>query len=270
MAEFPHKEPRTEAFASAHTGEQLEQLSGIAAKQPYASRGPWLTAGSLQLLQAAAESGKLGRFGIAGKAAELAPLVSAGLLTDKGKLTGQGRLVTSPWQDSVASLRITAQYRGRASVFQAWLGPEGCLVLAGPSSDQFLAGHPQAGHQLDFLALDHLYPAIAAWIGIAPAWSLASEPLSIDLQTVNRRFGDETVPVPEGADPVLVNMWRQPWFVWQLLVEPGSGRPETFINAGESGHYHLAVAEDRAELNVRPSGALYRDLARAIDRAVHS
>ncbi|GLB67096.1 hypothetical protein [Arthrobacter mangrovi] len=269
MAAFPHKEPRTEAFASVHTGEQLEQLSGIAARQPYVSQGPWLTAGSLQLLQTAAESGRLGRFGIAGKAAELDQLVSAGLLTDKGKLTGQGRLVTSPWRDSVASLRIAAQFGGRASVFQAWLGPEGCLVLAGPSYDRFLAGNSQAGHQLDFLALGHLYPAIAAWVGIAPAWSLASEPLSIDLQTVNRRFGGETVPVPEGADPVLVNMWRQPWFIWQLLVEPESGHPETFINAGESGHYHLAVAEDRAQLNARPSGALYRDLARAIDRAVH-
>ena len=270
MTEFPHKEPRSEVFASSHTGEQLEQLSGIVGKQPYVSDGPWISATGLELLQTAAEAGKLGRFGIAGKSAELAPLVDAGLLSSKGALTGQGRLVTSPWKDSLASLRISAQFRGHAAAFQAWLAPEGCLVLAGPSYSQFLAGTPRTGfHQLDFLALDHLYPAIAAWTGIAPAWSLAAEPLAVDPQVLQARFTSEAVPVPAGADAPLANMWRQPWFIWQLVLEPSSGPPLTYVNAGEAGHYHLGRDDAGAHLNVRPSSMLYRDIATAVDRAVH-
>ena len=168
MNDYPHKEPHMDEFIARHTGERLEELSGIAGRQPYASAGPRISPATLELLETASQAGKLGRLVAGSRSADLAPLVEAGLLTGKGALTSQGRLVTGPWHESFASLRASAQYQGLASDFQVWISAEGCLVLAGPSAATMVSGSVGAeAHQVDFLAADHLYPALAAWIGIA-------------------------------------------------------------------------------------------------------
>ncbi|MFD1845287.1 hypothetical protein [Arthrobacter flavus] len=272
MNEYPHKEPRMDGFLAHHTGERLEELSGIAGRQPYASAGPKISPETLELLETAAQAGKLGRLVAGSRSADLAPLVRAGLLTDKGALTSQGRLVTGPWRESFASLRLSAQHQGRASDFQVWISAEGCLVLAGPSAATMISGPADEWHQVDFLAADHLYPALAAWVGIAPAWNVASETSVVDGELVGARVRDRTVAPPVGADAPLVNMWQQPWVLWRLVVEPDHTHavPATYLNAGSAGHYHLGSDDAGTHLTPVPSSAVYRVLAHQIDALLHS
>ncbi|MBG6179775.1 hypothetical protein [Arthrobacter sp. CAN_A1] len=268
MNEYPHKEPRMDQFLARHTGEQLEELSGIAGRQPYASAGPLITPETLELLETGSQAGKLGRLVAGSRSTDLAPLVEAGLMTGKGTLTPQGRLVTGPWRESFASVRVSAQHQGRASNFQVWISAEGCLVLAGPSAAAMTSGSARADvHQVDFLAADHLYPALAAWIGIAPAWNVASAMTALDGELVGARVLDKTVAPPAGADEPLLNMWQQPWVTWRLVVEPApeTAVPATYVNAGSAGHYQLGRDEAGTQLTPIPSSVLYRVIAQQID-----
>lgn len=272
MTEFPHKEPATDPFVAHHTGEYLELLSGIPGRQPYSSAGPHLSPGSLELLETASQSGKLGRLVTADRSDDLSPLVEAGLMTGKGALTAQGNLVTGPWRESFASLRISAQSQGRGSDFQVWISAEGALVLAGPSSTVLTSGPAPETHQVDFLAADHLYPAIAAWLGLAPAWSVPSTTPVADSDLVRARVADKAVSPPYGADAPLLNMWEQPWVTWRLIIEPDPTQtiPATYVNAGSAGHYQLGADRAGTRLTPIPTSALYRIIARQIDGVLHS
>jgi len=261
-----YAEPRLEPFAARYTGEPLEELSGLAASQDYHSDGPWLSTAAQDLLLMLGKGGRLGRFGFGSAQDGLAELVAAGLATGKGRLQGQGRLVTSPLENTLGTLQLTAGLGGVRTAFYCALGPEGVLVLAGPSCTRLRSrdGAETTHRQLDFLSLDQLYPALAAWLGIGPSWTLDEEaaPDPAAIQARMSGSGPEQVPAPEGSGPVVRHMWEQEWFIWQPAG--GSTGLPTGIQAGTAGTWQLVRTEAGLVLRPWPSGAAYRSLLRAV------
>lgn len=266
MRSYPYKEPKPEAFASAHTGEHLEALSGVAASQDYESSGPWLSTAAQDLLFKLAAGNRPGRFGLSSVQGALDELIAAELATSRGRLSEPGRLVTSALEDVEATFTIVAGYRGASSSLQCVLGSEGILVLAGASCRSLRDGIDRNGvRQIDFLSLDQLCPALAAWLGIGPGWPLDAHgtPTLEQIQMRMEGAGPDQVPVPPDADPVLRNMWEQDWFMWQWTGD-GAGLLPTGIHAGPAGLWELQRRESGPELRPWPSGNAYRALQQTV------
>lgn len=267
MKAYPDKEPKPEAFASRHTGVQLEELSGLAASQDYASDGPWLSYPAQELLLSFGNGSRPGRFGLRGKEDALGELEQAGLATAKGKLTGEGRLITSVLENPVASFVISGGLRGARTSLQCILGAEGILMLAGASCASLRNGSAKSdetARQLDFLSLDQLPTALVAWVGLGPAWALDGNgtPTPEQLQARMDGASAEQVPPPPDADAVFRHMWEQDWFVWQVAGE-GMALP-TGIHAGPAGTWKMTRTETGIALGAWPSGSAYRDLLASI------
>ncbi|MCW2130945.1 hypothetical protein B0G38_000087 [Arthrobacter sp. VKM Ac-2550] len=268
----PGKEPALQSFASDYRGRNLERLDGLAGTQPYSSRGPWLSTADSALLEKVAQTGRLGRFERSGNEESIAVLADAGIVDAKGRLTDQGGMVTRPLSQGVAALNITGTYLGRTTNFRAWLDTNDAMVLAGPSHHLMTSAADEAadyadGRQLDYMSINDLYTAMAAWVGLSPAWSIPVLPAMVDLQEMDRRWAAVTDP-PLQADEALMQMWREPWFVWQLAAVPGSGQPVTYINAGAAGHYRTGVLEGAGLLEATLSSNVYRHLGDIVEAAV--
>ena len=259
MSPYPEKEPKSEQFVSELTGLNLEALSALAASQDYHSDGPWLSTAAQDLLFGLGSGSRPGRFGLRGGAP--AELEQAGLVTARGRLTGQGRLVTSVLENTEASFVISGGFRAARTSLQCVLGPEGILVLAGPSCASLRNGKDLAGvRQLDFLSMDQLPPALAAWTGIGPGWALDGTGLPTAEQLQARMDGAaaDAVPPPSEADAVMQHMWAQDWFIWQVSGA-GPGLP-TGIQAGPAGTWKITRTPEGPVLGAWPSGAAYRSL----------
>lgn len=265
---FPNKEPRLEAFASGHTGQLLEELSGLAGSQGYESDGPWLSAQAEELLFELGTGSRPGRFALAGKAEAVAELEAAGLVNARARLTEQGQLVASPLDSgSRTEILFSGALRSTTTSLQCVIGSEGVLVLAGPSGPSLRGGQQDEGRrQLDFLTLDQLFPALAGWLGIGPAWPLVAEgtPAWEQVQARVDGAGPEDVPPPADADAVMRHIWQQEWFFWQAspqLLLPAA------IQTADAGTYALLGRRDEdphPRLEAWPSGQSYRQLTKAI------
>ena len=169
-------------------------------------------------------------------------LVDAGLATDDGKLTEQGQLVKQILTKPSARVRVESS-RGRAPLtFEAYVLSGQAVIVAStspatlvedPHGEDILAASGRV--QLDFVDVSYVPIALAAWVGLAPAWSLATSPELIDEKLLVHRMDDPAVPPPADADENLKYVWSQPWFLWTLtgtglahglvMVNAGCGRP---------------------------------------------
>lgn len=241
--------PRLDPYLES-IGESVEDLSRIAADQPYESLGPLLPRQALEILA--------GRPGTEG----LKELVDAELATEDGKLTEQGELVKQILTQPIAQLRLESS-RGRATLtFEAYIygGQAVLLASASPASltevphgEDILTA--SALVRLDFVPAGYVPIAMASWTGIAPAWSLATSPELIDEELLIHRADDDAVPPPADADAHLKYVWSQPWFLWTLS---GTGLDSglVMINAGRAGHFAITQGEDK-KVRFSPYPAMY-------------
>jgi hypothetical protein len=266
MDDFPAAEPRLEPFASQQAGEPLEALSGLAATQDFRSEGPWLSPAAQDVLLLLGRGGKLGRFGLGAAQEGLEELEAAGLVTGRGRLTAEGRLVASPLDGTSGSVQFAAACGGQKSAFYGALGSEGVLVLAGPSCARLRMGDQgdPGRRQVDFLSLDQFFPALAAWLGLGPSWLLDAE-VSISPEAVQARMSGASgaeVPLPEKADAAVRHMWEQEWFIWQQV--DGRTDLQTGIQAGPAGTWQLVNSERGLLLKPWPSAQAYRGLLQTV------
>lgn len=265
----PDREPALQEGASRLLDTPLERLSGLAATQPYASEGPWLDTAAVELLRKVAQTHRVGRFERAGKEAAINALTAAELLTPTAQLTEGGRLVTRPLDQPAAALHFAASHLGRTTGLQVWLDEENALLLSGPSpsvlvSDPATAATRAALQQLKFVSLGDLYPVLAAWLGIAPAWNLPVSPDSFPVEVLNQRLRGPSQP-PAEADEALTYAWSEPWVLWHLLMDPKSGEGVGYLNAGGAGHYRVVADDSRASLTSIPSANVYRHLVDLVE-----
>lgn len=264
--------PALDPDATSLLGMEAERLSGLTPLQPYSSRGPWLDAAAVTLLDAAADGGRVGRFQLSGKADAVSVLGAAGLMRPDGRLTPEGLTVTAPLSANRAALKLESTFGGRTAGMQILMDEKDAMILAGPSHAELTGPDPDQHRdllQLDLVGLNDLYPLAAAWLGIGPAWTVPAAPLAVPVAVLNRRLAEPGEPAPS-ADPSWHRMWNQPWVLWHVSdsYEPGQDTGWGYIGAGSAGHFRVVVDGDTATLAPTRSGQVYRELADAIEGAL--
>ncbi|GAB3248798.1 hypothetical protein [Arthrobacter pigmenti] len=279
MSSFPGKEPRLDQWVSEVTGEQVEELSGIAATQPYSSKGPWVSPTGWDLLIQLAERHRLGRFDLRGNPDDVQNLAAAGIITEKGKLTDEGEFLVSPLRAPRATVSVSAQYGQHLSGLRVQVGGSGALTAAGPSyhslrerdaraSDPGAASEDGELFQLEMVEIEAVPEMLGRWMGLGPAWSLEMQPEQLSAATLEARFADDMTPAPAEADDRFLRMWHEPWAVFTLSMEPGDFRIG-LINAGAAGFYNYGgVDAENAGLQTRPSGHLWGTLVAELGQAL--
>ena len=241
------QEPRLDDDACRWAGAELEDLSSIAAAQPYREAGKLLPIPALELLDTLLGRDRLGRF--QRKDPSAATLQAAGLLTDGAGLTPEGERFLWPVRNLDASFRVIAVNAARGSVLQAWIGGGLARITAELS---LFAAAPAPAYGPDDLSAAvvpaNMVPGrIAGWAGLSPGWSLPHEPVVLSMDSYEARLKSGRTPAPPHLDQAAGRMWRQPWTEWQILDE-GTGGRFGWVNAGSAGQYRLFVGRgDRTE-----------------------
>ena len=86
---------------------------------------------------------------------------------------------------------------------------------------------------------------IAQWLGLGPARTPSSDPVTVPISLVMKRLVDPSVPPPEGAD---VTTWEQPWFLWTLRSS-ATDSGLVMVDTGDTGQ--CAVMETADEHTTR-------------------
>jgi hypothetical protein len=257
-------EPQLDAFATAYAGRPLEDLSRIPVAQPYRSDGPAVPYRAVELLARAARS----TLGDADPTVR-DTLVAAELAAADGTLTETGRLVASSWAESRAQLVVNGFALGGRTALEARITEGHCVVAAGPSAAELLAG--QAGSpdtvRVSVAALTALPLLIASWVGLAPSWQFAVSPDRLPADVVDARVRDPRTPCPEAADENLRQAWAQPWLDWRVQTTP-NGNTVGYVAAGDRGQFLSRLDGDTRVLDARPPMYVWRDLIRMVDAAL--
>jgi hypothetical protein len=222
-------------------GEELEELSGIAASQPYRPGGPTLPREDLAVLAKAATARLR-------KVRATPTLVEAGLMDEDG-LTADGRTLAAVLTQPEARMRVESG-RGRAPLtldisLRGGLGL--AVATASPASidqvphgDTILEVAGTVG--LDLVDSSGVPALIASWVGLSPAWSLATSPGTLPEETVLSRVDEPSTPPPPGADDHLRYVWSQPWYLWTLRASGAHGL--VVVRAGAAGQFVLTSADE--------------------------
>lgn len=251
-------------------GEELEDLSRIGTTQPFRHHGPALPREDLEVLARAATP-RLRKV----KATDT--LVAAGLMDGDG-LTSDGRTIAGLLLEPEARMRVESG-RGRAPLtLDVYLRGGLALAVATsspaaidevPHGDTILEVAGTVG--LDLVDSSGVPALVASWVGLAPAWSLATSPSTILEETVLTRVDDPETPPPPGADAHLRHVWSQPWFLWTLRAS-GSEHGLVVVHAGAAGQYLLTSADEPGHVGFGPvaSAQLWAHLVEQTAAAVRS
>jgi hypothetical protein len=264
--------PRTDTYLES-VGEHVEDVSRIAATQPFRTHGPTLTRDALAFL--AADSRRDRRALKAREPRLVESLAAAELTTEKGHPTDAGRAVAGLLTYPRARLRMESGRGSTPLTFDAYIDAGRALIVANPSP----AGFEEAPHgddivtaattvHLDLCDVTHVPLAMAGWVGLAPAWSLATTPELLAEELLLRRADDPAVAPPEDADNNLRYMWSQPWFLWTLQAS-GVDYGRVMVNAGRAGHCALTQGEgERVRFGAMMSYSVWLDLVAMVERSV--
>lgn len=163
--------------------------------------------------------------------------------------TAQGAVLGSPdarilVEASVAatSLRLDATLvRDRATV-TATASPR--TPRAGPETAE-RPDTPEHTETTFRVPARRLALTIAQWLGLGPARTPSSDPVTVPISLVMNRLVDPSVPPPDGAD---VTTWEQPWFLWTLRSS-ATDSGLVMVDTGDTGQ--CAVMETADEHTTR-------------------
>lgn len=259
--------PRTDPTLAV-LGESMEDLSLIAGAQPFQPHGPSLPREDLALLAAAAGTGTV-------KATP--PLEAAGLAQD-GRLTPDGRTVAQLLTAPTAHLRaesgrgrtpltLDVHLRGGHALAVATASP--AALATAPTGDALLTTARTVS--LDLVDGAEVPALVAAWVGLGPAWSLATSPTDLPEDLVLSHVDDPDLPPPPGADAPLRRVWAEPWFLWTVRSSAG-GHGLVVIDAGRAGHLALTTSPLRGHVGLHavPSAVLWARLVELVSGAVRA
>lgn len=234
-------EPRPDEHWARH-GETLEDLSRLHAAQPWAGEG-------LALSRAAFAAFALAGRGLRGPrvrdAEAAAELERAGLVDASGRLTEDGASTHAVLARADRRIRVETVTDGVPGTYEA-ARYAGSTVVWATASPQSWAGRGARGKDalesatsgvLQWIPTMHLPAEIAAWLGVGPAWPMATSPAVLPRELVTARADDATVPPPEDADDHLRAVWAEPWSTWSLTAD--TGHAVAGLHAGRHGHLRL-------------------------------
>lgn len=258
------EKPGPDLFASEQRGTPVEDLSGIAAEQPYEVAGHLLSGPAVELFQSLAGRSGLGRFDLAGHQGAVGELSAAGLVTPQGQVTEAGQLFLRPLARTDGSLAVSARRGGTTTDLQVWIGDGLAMLSAGPSF--FDRARTQEGErELLLTSSADAARVLASWAGIGPAWPIQHCPLVIDPGTFESRVDSNAVPAPHGTEAVN-RLWQAPWTEWSIThIEANAGF--RWLNAGPAGHYSVIPADGGTRLDAQPSSLVWDAIARVVHTA---
>lgn len=260
-------------------GEDLEDLTAVVPDQPYLSTGPYLGIAARNLLDTLAHRGRLGWLDMRRNPTGVQDLVGAGTVTQRGRLTTEGESLVAPLRRLAASIVIDARHGQHSSGLRVHCGDGQAVISAGPSyhelrardtepTAQELADAREDRARVEVVDSEAVPEVVGRWMGLAPAWSAAHQPEQLPAAELESRFVDETAPPPAGADDRFLQVWREPWVVFTLEMDPGGFRT-TLVHAGATGlHGCGTTGTDRAEFRPLPSGQLWAVLVEQLGLAL--
>ncbi|MCC9176277.1 hypothetical protein [Arthrobacter sp. zg-Y750] len=261
------RDPRPDVFASQQRETYLEDLSRVAAEQPYRPEGRLLTEAAADLLLSLCGRKKLGRFDLAGNRSAAAELVEAGLLTAEGHVTEKGAACLYPLTDPVARLSLTARRGNEETAADVWIGEGLALLVAGPS---FFGPSSEPAYGPGEREVRILPPALlplvlASWAGVAPAWAMRHDPLVVSEGVFHARVASSSVPAPNAGEAEH-RLWAAQWTSWDIThIEANAGF--RWLHAGEAGHYSVIPADGGIRLDAQPSSLVWDAIARTVHTA---
>lgn len=263
--------PRLDEYLRT-AGERVEDLSRIAADQPYRAAGPTLSRRGLELWAEAGRRPVRTRRMTATESEQWQNLCDGELASTDGTLTPHGRDLLDHLQRHSQQVRIEATNGHEAFSFVAHGEGARFVTLA------TVAPH-HASHQLTprevadtahtlTLGVTHrsmLPVVLASWLGLGPAWSLRTAPEELDTTLVEARIADPRTAPPVDSDANLREVWGQPWFAWTLTTTPAH-RGMAMIHTGPRGQLSLtaAPAPGRTRIASVPTQLVWLELVRAV------
>jgi hypothetical protein len=243
---------------AAAAGEPREDLTWIAAAQPFVSTGPRVSPAAVELIRAARASARLDRRQFGSPAGR--ELVGAGLVDARSRRFGP-LLIIAAAVLSRSGLAIGAESRDAAAraLFSAWTDGERALLAAEQPQS---AGTPRDGlAALEIVDLEHLPARIASWLGLAPAWTFGDpDELAVPAALAQERLLDPTVPAPDGAGKHLRYAWAQPWRQLSVGFNPGNHGVKAMA-VGDAGYLVSYLDENGTErLHPIPTSSLFIEI----------
>ncbi|WP_250445115.1 hypothetical protein [Actinotalea sp. C106] len=221
--------------------EPVEDLVEILPEQPFAPSGVQVP---VELLDQLSPMLRLRRTPPA--------LVEAGLAQRHGGLTPIGQHLSRLHRDPDHRLRVDATAPdGQTGHLEASFREGYAAVLATPSP---LA--PAPGQQrydvdpfIDVVDAAQVPGVLAAWIGLRPAWSLATEPATFPRRYLDARLRSPSAPPPPEADAHLRHVWDQTWTPWTLRVTAGPTVRE-MLRTTRTGMVEVRPAETPGDIHL--------------------
>jgi len=239
-------------------GEQLEDLEQVVPKTRYRFTGTVLTTDDVRVLEdgMAATGGPPPR-----------SLVDAGLADQRGAFSPIGDAIHHAMAEPAGRVHVESSQRSGTTSFSAWFLDGRAVVVAterpvpvGSSEDAELPSAPGTTVRLDWMDAAQVPAAIAAWVGLRPAWNLATEPAMLPEAEVVARCEDPRAPAPTGADAHLRHVWAQPWTPWTLATT-GFSHGRSMVNTGRTGQFEISGAEDGlVAFQARPSSTVWIEI----------
>jgi len=150
-----------------------------------------------------------------------------------------------------ARILVEASVGATSLRFDVTLARDQATISATPSPREVnhpaaaaAAGGPDRRAETDTttfrIPVSRLALAVAQWLGLGPAWTAASQPVTVPISLVMKRLVDPTTPVPDGVD---TTTWRQPWFLWTLRSS-ATDSGLVMVDAGTSGQCAVMETHD--------------------------
>lgn len=269
----PLRDPPRDPFLQRRSGLDVESLGKVHRAQPYRPVGPVLSDDAFRLALDHIGQRRIGRTLLAGQPNEGAELVAARLMEPDGTLTRAFEMIAAPRAEERRHIRIEGVYGTQHTQLDAWAGNGSVLVASRASHAQLVHGHqehavPPGSVRLEVVREGSLPLVIAAWAGLAPAWTVMGSVDRLPMDVFMQRLEGGGHP-PANADDVLLRLWEQPWFAWRFTM-PDLGMQRSWLNAGEAGHFATGrTPEGEMMIQPTPSGHVWKTMSQEIGLALH-
>jgi hypothetical protein len=253
-------------------GEHVEDLSRIAAAQPYRPTGPTLSRRGLEMWAEAGHRPMATRRLKDHEREQWEHLCDAELAAADGTLTPHGRDLLDHLQRHSQQVRVEATNGQEAFSFVAH-GEGARFVTLATTAPHHAARRlsprevAATAHTLT-LGVEHrstLPVALASWLGLGPAWSVRTTPEELDTALIEARIAEPGTPPPADGDANLREVWGQPWFAWTLTTTPAR-HGMAMIHAGARGQLALVegATPGRTRLVAVPTQLVWLEVVRAV------
>ncbi|NUL46130.1 hypothetical protein F7P69_13135 [Cellulosimicrobium funkei] len=198
-----------------------------------------LRSDDLEVLQSIHHLGSLGRFATLRNRSAIGRLVREGFLTLDGVLDIAGEDFMGPIATAEDVLALRGQCGVERTLMQSWLAGARVATVSGAPGADVMAGvvsQSQSRYAVALAERDALASQVCTWAGVRTGPALLAGELLVDEDEFTARVADPLYPAPDGSPPELVELWAEPWFVWES-TSSALGVNLAFISTQGNGNY---------------------------------